>query len=144
VDYAHSPDSFEKLFKDIKPVVKGKLIVLFGSLGGGDKGKRPLQGELAGKYADEVIICEEDDRQEDPDQIINDIVAGVETAGKKRDKDYFVVHDRTEAINFALKRAKKGDTVLLLGKGHEKTIEHADGEHPWDEIGTAHAALKQG
>jgi len=142
VDYAHSPDSYEKLFKDIKPVVKGKLIVLFGSLGGGDKGKRPLQGELAGKYADEVILCEEDDRQEDPDQIVNDIAVGVTKAGKQRDKDLFFVHDRTEAINFAVKRANKGDTVLLLGKGHEKTIEDADGEHPWDEIATAHAALK--
>jgi UDP-N-acetylmuramoyl-L-alanyl-D-glutamate--2,6-diaminopimelate ligase len=143
VDYAHSPDSFEKLFKDIKPVVKGKLIVLFGSLGGGDKGKRPLQGELAGKYADEVIVCEEDDRQEDPKQITEDILVGIKKAGKIRNKDLFVVHDRVEAIDFAVARAKTGDTVLLLGKGHEKTIEHADGEHPWDEIGTAHAALKK-
>lgn len=142
VDYAHSPDSFEKLFKDIKPIVKGKLIVLFGSLGGGDKGKRPEQGRLAGEYANEVIVCEEDDRQEDPDVIANDIAKGVEGAGKIRDKDLFLIHDRTEAINFAMKRAKKGDTVLLLGKGHEKTIEHADGEHPWDEIASAHAALR--
>jgi len=142
VDYAHSPDSFEKLFKDIKPVVKGKLIVLFGSLGGGDKGKRPLQGELAGKYADEVVICEEDDRQEDPEQIMNDIAVGAEKAGKVRDKDLFLVHDRTEAIAFAVGRAKTGDTVLLLGKGHEKTIEHADGEHPWDEIATARQAIQ--
>lgn len=142
VDYAHSPDSFEKLFKDLKPVVKGKLIVLFGSLGGGDKGKRPQQGKLAGKYADEVIVCEEDDRQEDPAIIAEDIAGGVEGAGKVRDKDLFLVHDRTEAISFAITRARKGDTVLLLGKGHEKTIEHADGEHPWDEVGTARTALK--
>lgn len=142
VDYAHSPDSFEKLFKDIKPVVKGKLIVLFGSLGGGDKGKRPLQGGFAGKYADEVIICEEDDRQEDPKQIMEDIAAGVEKAGKVRDKDLFLIHNRVEAISFAVKRAKKGDTVLLLGKGHEKTMEDADGEHPWDEIGEARKALQ--
>jgi UDP-N-acetylmuramoyl-L-alanyl-D-glutamate--2,6-diaminopimelate ligase len=142
VDYAHSPDSFEKLFKDMKPVVKGKLIVLFGSLGGGDKGKRPLQGKLAGEYADEVIVCEEDDRQEDPEQIMNDIAAGVLEAGKVKDKDLFMIHDRTEAINFAIKRAQKGDTVLLLGKGHEKTIEDANGERPWDEIATAHAAVR--
>lgn len=143
VDYAHSPDSFEKLFKDLRPTVKGKMIVVFGSLGGGDKGKRPLQGELAGKYADEVIICEEDDRQEDPDQIANDIAVGVEKAGKVRDKDLFLIHDRPEAMQFAVDRAVKGDTVLFLGKGHEKTIEHADGEHPWDEIGTAHAVLRK-
>lgn len=142
VDYAHTPDSFEKLFKDLRPVVKGKIIVLFGSLGGGDKAKRPLQGELAGTYADEVVICEEDDRQENPQQIMNDIAAGAEKAGKQRGKDLFLVHDRPEAIAFALRRAKAGDTVLLLGKGHEKTIEHADGEHPWDEIGTAREALR--
>lgn len=143
VDYAHSPDSFEKLFSDIKPTVKGKLIVLFGSLGGGDKGKRPLQGELAGKFADEVIVCEEDDRQEDPQQILEDIVAGAVKAGKMLDTDLFVVHDRPKAMQFAVDRAGAGDTVLFLGKGHEKTIEHADGEHPWDEIGTAHAVLKK-
>jgi UDP-N-acetylmuramoyl-L-alanyl-D-glutamate--2,6-diaminopimelate ligase len=143
VDYAHSPDSFEKLFKDLRPTVKGKLIVLFGSLGGGDKGKRPLQGELAGQYADMVVICEEDDRQESPEQIMNDIAAGAEKAGKVRDKDLFLIHDRPEAMRFAVNQAKKGDTVLFLGKGHEKTIEHADGEHPWDEIGTAHTVLKK-
>lgn len=142
VDYAHSPDSFEKLFKDLKPVVQGKIIALFGSLGGGDKGKRPLQGELAGTYADEVIICEEDDRQEDPEQIMNDIAAGAEKAGKIIDRDLFLIHDRPEAIQFAINRAQKGDTVLFLGKGHEKTIEHADGEHPWDEIAIARQALR--
>jgi len=142
VDYAHSPDSFEKLFKDLKPIVKGKLIVLFGSLGGGDKGKRPIQGKLAGEFADEVIICQEDDRQEDPDQIMNDIAAGALEAGKIKDQNLFLIHDRTEAINFAVKRAATGDTVLLLGKGHEKTQEDAAGEHPWDEIATAHQAVK--
>lgn len=142
VDYAHSPDSFEKLFKDIRPVVKGKLIVLFGSLGGGDKAKRPRQGKLAGEFADEVILTEEDDRAEDPQQILNDIKAGAEEAGKALDKDLFIIHDRPQAISFAIKRAKQGDTILLLGKGHEKTIERADGEHPWDEIATARAALQ--
>jgi UDP-N-acetylmuramoyl-L-alanyl-D-glutamate--2,6-diaminopimelate ligase len=142
VDYAHSPDSFEKLFKDMRPIVKGKLIVLFGSLGGGDKGKRPLQGKLAGEYADEVIVCEEDDRQEDPKTIMEDIAGAVEAEGKVRDKDLFLIHDRPEAINFVMKRAREGDTVLLLGKGHEKTIEHADGEHPWDEIGIARKAIQ--
>jgi UDP-N-acetylmuramoyl-L-alanyl-D-glutamate--2,6-diaminopimelate ligase len=61
-----------------------------------------------------------------------------------RDRDLFLVHDRTEAINFAIGRAQTGDTVLLLGKGHEKTIERANGENPWDEIATAHQALKHG
>jgi UDP-N-acetylmuramoyl-L-alanyl-D-glutamate--2,6-diaminopimelate ligase len=120
------------------------LIVMFGSAGRRDEAKRPIQGELAGKYADEVVITEEDDRDIDGIQIMDEIAAGAEKAGKIRDKDLFLVHDRTEAVKFAVSRAKsREDTVLLLGKGHEKTIERADGEHPWDEIGTAHQVLKK-
>lgn len=143
VDFAHTPDSFEKLFKDIKPVVKGKLITVFGSAGRRDEAKRAVQGELAGRYADEVVITEEDDRDIDGIEIMDQIAAGAEKAGKVRESDLFLVHDRTEAIKFALKRARKDDTVMLLGKGHEKTIERVDGEHPWDEIGTARTALKE-
>lgn len=142
VDFAHTPDSFEKLFKDLKPVVKGKLIVLFGSAGRRDEAKRAIQGELAGRYADEVIITEEDDRDIDGLEILEQIASGAEKAGKTRDKDLFLVHDRTEAINFAARRARTGDTVLFLGKGHEKTMEKADGEHPWDEIATVREAIK--
>lgn len=142
VDYAHTPDSFEKLFKDLKPVVKGKLIVMFGSAGRRDEAKRAVQGEIAGRYADEVILTEEDDRDIDGMEILDEIAAGAEKAGKIRDRDLFLVHDRAEAIRFTLERAGKGDTVMLLGKGHEKTIERANGENPWDEIGTTRAALQ--
>jgi len=143
VDYAHSPDSFEKLFKDVKPVVKGKLIVVFGSQGNtGDVDKRAIQGKLAGQYADEVVLAEEDDRGEDGMGILEEIAKGAEGAGKVRDKDLFLVHDRTEAIGFAINRAKAGDMVMLLGKGHEKTIQHGEAEEPWDEPGTARAALR--
>lgn len=143
VDFAHTPDSFEKLFKDLKPVVKGKLIVLFGSAGRRDEAKRAVQGRLAGEYADVVVITEEDDRDIDGQEIMEQIAEGAVSAGKLRDEDLFLVHDRTEAIRFTLEQAAKDDTVLLLGKGHEKTIERADGEHHWDEIGTTHQLLKQ-
>jgi UDP-N-acetylmuramoyl-L-alanyl-D-glutamate--2,6-diaminopimelate ligase len=142
VDFAHTPDSFEKLFKDLKPVVKGKLIVMFGSAGRRDEAKRAVQGKLAGQYCDEVVITEEDDRDIDGIEIMNQIAGGAEEAGKVREQNLFLVHDRTEAINFAIKRASPGDTVLLLGKGHEKTIERANGENPWDEIATAHEAAR--
>ncbi|MFZ1323654.1 MAG: UDP-N-acetylmuramyl-tripeptide synthetase [Candidatus Saccharimonadales bacterium] len=143
VDFAHTPDSFEKLFKDLRPVVKGKLIVLFGSAGRRDEAKRAIQGRLAGEYADEVIITEEDDRDIDGNEIMDMIAGGAEEAGKIRDKDLFLILDRPGAIKFAVSRAQKGDTLLLLGKGHEKTIERADGEHPWDEISTVRAALRE-
>lgn len=142
VDYAHTPDSFEKLFSDLKPAVTGKMIVMFGSAGGQrDPAKRPIQGEIAGKYADEVILTEEDDRDTPGMEILEQIAAGAEKAGKKRGRDLFLVHDRMEAIQFTIGRAKAGDTVLLLGKGHEKTIERADGEHPWDEVSTVQKML---
>ncbi len=143
VDFAHTPDSFEKLFKDIKPLVQGRLIVMFGSAGRRDEAKRAVQGRLAGKYADDVIITEEDDRDIDGYQIMEQIAKGAEKAGKVRERDLFLIHDRTEAIDFTMRRASAGDTVLLLGKGHEKTIERADGEHKWDEIGTARKAVQR-
>ncbi len=142
VDFAHTPDSFELLFKDFKSVVEGKLIVMFGSAGRRDEGKRAVMGELAGKYCDEVILTEEDDRDIDGNEILNQIAEGAEKAGKVRDKDLFLILDRTEAINFTLGRASKGDTVLLLGKGHEKTIERDDRADPWDEVATTRAVLK--
>ncbi len=162
IDYAHTPDSFEKLFKDLKPVVKGKLICLFGSAGRRDESKRTEQGRIAGRFADEIIITEEDDRDMDGQEIMEQIAAGATESGKTKDKDLFMVHDRTEAIAFAMRRAKKGDTVILLGKGHEKDIlrngpkaaelrhlqqdDHNPErvvEHPWDEVATARQALKK-
>lgn len=143
VDYAHTPDSFEKMFKELRPVVKGKIIVMFGSAGRRDKAKRPAQGQIAGKFCDEVILTEEDDRDEDGNQILEDIAVGVEKAGKVRDKNLFLILDRPQAIKFALSRAKAGDMVLLLGKGHEKTIERDDREDPYDEIALTRQVLKK-
>jgi UDP-N-acetylmuramoyl-L-alanyl-D-glutamate--2,6-diaminopimelate ligase len=100
-------------------------------------------GEIAGKYADIVVLTEEDDRDTPGEQILKTIALGAEKSGKKEDKNLFKILDRTAAIEFALQTAKKDDLVLLLGKGNEKSIERADGEHPWDEAATARAILKQ-
>ena len=105
-----------------KPIVKGKLIVLFGSAGRRDEAKRAVQGRLAGQYADEVIVTEEDDRDMDGQEILEQIAGGAKEAGKIEGENLFLVHDRDEAIKVALSRAQKDDTVLLLGKGHEKDI----------------------
>lgn len=162
VDYAHTPDSFEKLFKDLKPLVRGKLIVMFGSAGRRDEAKRTTQGQLAGKYADEIIVTEEDDRDMDGQEIMEAIASAAEKAGKQRGKNLFLKHNRTDAIALAVSRAKPQDTVLLLGKGHEKDIlrngpraaalRHLpQDDHnpervqsfPWDEIETTRQALRQ-
>lgn len=145
VDYAHTPDSFEKLLSDLRTSTKGKLIVMFGSAGGRrDPAKRPIQGEIAGRYADEVVLTEEDDRDTDGMQILEEIANGAIGAGKQRDTDMFLVHDRSEAIAFSLTRATGvDDVVMLLGKGHEKSIERADGEYPWNETEEARKALRR-
>lgn len=122
VDYAHTPDSFEKLFKEVRPVTKGKIITVFGSAGRRDTAKRPKQGEVAGKYSDIVIVTEEDDRDMDGQEIMSEIAAGAIKAGKIEGKNLFLIHEREKAVAKAIAEAKPGDTVLLLGKGHENSI----------------------
>lgn len=142
IDFAHTPDSFERLLGDLRSSTKGKLIAMFGSAGRRDEAKRWTQGEIAGKYCDELVLTEEDDRDIDGQLILNQIAEGAERSGKVRDRDMFLIHDRAEAIRFAISRAHSpNDTVVLLGKGHEKTIERADGEHEWDEAGEARNAI---
>ena len=144
VDFASTPDGFEKLFASVRPLTKGKLIAVFGSAGRRDKSKRAIQGEIAASNADVVIITEEDDRDEDGRLILKEIATGAKKAGKKEGKDLFLIHDREEAIGFALTLgASKDDVVVLLGKGHEKTIERADGIYPWNEADVARAALQE-
>lgn len=143
VDYAHTPVSFEKIFSEIRPVTKGRMIVVFGSAGRRDEAKRPLQGEVAGRLCDVVVVTEEDDRDQDGEQIMNQIAEGAERAGKARNTNLFLIHDRARAIAKALEMAKPDDTVLLLGKGHEKSILTNFGKKDWDEVGVARKALQQ-
>jgi UDP-N-acetylmuramoyl-L-alanyl-D-glutamate--2,6-diaminopimelate ligase len=143
VDFASTPDGFEKLFESVRPLTKGKLIAVFGSAGRRDESKRPIQGKIAGKYADVVILTEEDNRDVDGAQILNEIAAGAKKAGKKEGKDLFLKPQREEAIGFAMTQAtSRDDVVVLLGKGHEQTIERADGVYPWNEAEVAREALR--
>ena len=143
MDYAHTPDSFEKLLPDMKKATAGRLIVMFGSAGGRrDPSKREPMGEIAGKYADVVILTEEDDRDTPGEEILEQIAKGARKHGKKDDKDLFKILDRPTAILEACKMAKKSDTVLFLGKGNEKTIERADGVHDYYELDEIKKSLK--
>ena len=144
VDFAHTPDAFERLLGSVRASTKGKLIVLFGSAGRRDESKRAIQGKIAGRIADELILTEEDDRDVDGQHILAQIAKGAEAAGKTQDTDLFLIHDRAEAIRFAIRRARTArDTVVFLGKGHEKTIERADGTYPWDEITEVRNAIHE-
>lgn len=143
VDFASTPDGFEKLFSSVRPLVKGKLIAVFGSAGRRDESKRAEQGRIAGRYADVVIATEEDDRDDDGAKILGQIAEGATESGKVQDESLFLVPNREEAIGFAFTKASASDDmVVLLGKGHEKTIERADGEYPWNESEAARAALQ--
>ncbi len=122
VDYAHTPESFEKIFREVKPLVKGRLISVFGSAGRRDEAKRSAQGEIAGRYCDIVIATEEDDRDIDGQEILEQIASGAKKAGKQPNQSLFLVHEREQAVAHAIGMARTGDMVLLLGKGHEKSI----------------------
>jgi len=144
VDFASTPDGFEKFFSSVRPLVKGKLIAVFGSAGRRDEAKRAEQGKIAGSYADIVIATEEDDRDEDGSKILAQIAEGAAVAGKVENETLFLVADREEAIGFALTQVVNSeDMVVFLGKGHEKTIERADGEYPWNESEVVRSALQE-
>lgn len=143
IDFAHTPDSFERLLSDLRRSVKNRIITVFGSAGRRDEAKRAVQGQIAGKYSDIVVATEEDDRDIDGHEILAQIASGAEKSGKVEGKTLFKILDRPSAIAFALKQAKKGDLVVFLGKGHEKTIERADGAHPWSETKEVKKALKK-
>ncbi|MCR5612859.1 UDP-N-acetylmuramyl-tripeptide synthetase [Treponema sp.] len=143
IDYAHTPSSFETIFPPLKKRCDGRIFALFGSGGERDLTKRPLQGEIAGKWCDVVVLADEDPRGEDPAELLEGIAAGARKAGKKDGIDLFIIPDRPTAIRKTFEMAQKGDIVLLLGKGHENSIIYKDHVMPYDEIAEAKKALEE-
>ncbi|MGM0674761.1 MAG: Mur ligase family protein [Spirochaetota bacterium] len=145
VDYAHTPNSYEKLFPIIRASTPGRIVAVFGSAGERDVEKRPLQGAVAARHAELIVICDEDPRGEDGQRILDEIAAGVAEAAPEKQKgvDYLVIPDRRQAIREAIDRARPGDTVVLLGKGHESSMIYADGPRPWNEAEVARAVLSE-
>ena len=145
VDYAHTPQSFAELLPLVRQHTEGRLIAVFGSAGERDTAKRPLQGELAARFCDIVILADEDPRGEEPCEILEQIAAGClrEDPGRRQGESLLLVPDRREAIGRAFSLARKADTVLLLGKGHERSIIYADGPIPWLESEVVREILEQ-
>ena len=143
IDYAVTPDAFEKLYASILPlkIPGSKIIHVFGACGERDRGKRPQMGEIASSYADIIILTNEDPFYEDPEQIIDDIEQGVT---KKKDKNYFRIFDRREAIRKALSLAEIGDIVLITGKGAEVTMALGDKRVSWSERQVIEEELQKG
>ena len=141
VDYAHAPDALEKVFASVGSH-RGHIISIHGGAGRRDPSTRPIRGEILAKHSDVVIITEDDSRDEDPEKIANAFIKGAEKAGKTLGKNLFKELNRRKAIELAFKLAKKGDLVLILGKGHEKTILRADGPHDFEDIKVAKQLLQ--
>ena len=129
IDFAHTPDALGRVLRTLKPLVPGRLIVLFGAGGDRDRHKRPRMGEAVAELADLAIVTSDNPRTEDPDTIIDDVVDGMEGADLRRKTD------RREAIALALAEARPGDLVLLAGKGHESYQVVGREKLPFDEPG---------
>lgn len=114
-DYAHTPDSLEKIFSSVKEFATGRVVALFGAAGMRDSTKRALMGEKAAQYADFVIITSDNPRAEDAEKIAEQVLEGV----KNSKKPYEVIVDRYDAIFYAIEHAQKDDIIVLAGKGHE-------------------------
>ena len=132
VDYAHTPDALENVLNAIHEVLngKGQVITVCGAGGNRDKGKRPLMAQEAVKQSDKVIITSDNPRFEDPQDIINDMLAGLD---KQQMKKVLSIVDRKEAIRTACMMAKKGDVILVAGKGHEDYQEIKGVKHHFDD-----------
>ena len=121
IDYAHTPDGMENILTTVNEFKKGNVITVFGCGGDRDKGKRPKMGAMGKKYSDILVVTSDNPRSEEPEAIIDDIMAGIADM-----ENVYREKDRKEAIKLAMSIAKKDDIVLLLGKGHE-TVQKFDG-----------------
>jgi UDP-N-acetylmuramoyl-L-alanyl-D-glutamate--2,6-diaminopimelate ligase len=136
VDYAHTPDALESVLRSLRETVDGHLAVVFGCGGDRDRGKRPLMGAAAARYADRLYVTSDNPRSEDPEAIAREIVAGIGS------RAHAVELDRRRAIDRAVVEARPGDTVLIAGKGHETYQIVGDRVLDFDDAAVARAALQ--
>ena len=137
-DYAHTPDGLDKLLSTLKPVAKGRLIVLFGSAGERDNTKRPVMGEICSRYGDLLIVTSDNPAGEDPQSIIDMVTAGIPDG-----TEYVQFVDRGEALRYALDMLRDGDLLALCGKGHEDYQMIGSEYVPFDEKEITEKYLKE-
>ncbi len=145
VDFAHTPDALEKLLRTLRPLVSGRLIVVFGAGGDRDPTKRAPMGAAVARHADLAVITSDNPRTEDPAAIVAEVAAGVTGLDSaKRRAERVEIVDRREAIVWALGRAGPGDLVLLAGKGHEEYQVVGDEKRPFSEREIVRTQLEGG
>ncbi len=142
VDYAHTPDALKNVLLAARPLTKGNLILVFGAGGDRDNAKRPQMGKIGKELSDILIVTSDNPRTEDPEIILDHIEKGVHEAGETN-KPYERLVDRTKAINHAISVAKKNDTVLIAGKGHEDYQIIGTTKYPFDDREIAREALEE-
>ncbi len=133
VDYAHTGDSVRKVLSVLREIADRNLIIVAGAAGERDPGRRFGVGRAAAEGADFAVFTNEDPRGEDPATIVREIGRHAEEAGRVRGTDFIEVEDRREAIAAALARAEPGDSIVICGKGHERSIELGGESIPWDD-----------
>lgn len=133
VDYAHTPDGFDKVFQALRPIARARLIAVFGATGNRDKTKRPILGQIASQFADEIILTEEDPGSEDAHQIIKEILPGIDKHKFIEGTNLHVILDRKSAISHALTHAKPNDLILLLAMGAQTVMVRGDKRIPYNE-----------
>lgn len=140
IDFAHTPNAFEKILPEIKKITSGRLIHVFGAAGQRDKRKRPEMGKSASFYDDIIVLTSEDPRSESVEVINGHIKSGIQKDFRARrengvfeKKSFFEINDRQRAIEFALSKAGPNDAVIITGKGHEESINYGKGEIPWSD-----------
>ncbi len=144
VDYAHTPESLEKVLRLLRTAIgTGRLIAVFGSAGERDTVKRPIQGAVAAEIADIVVVTNEDPRYEDAASIVDAIADGAVAAGARDGETLFRIVERRDAIAKAIDLARPGDAILLAGKGHERSIIWNGEKLPWDEAQVARELLAE-
>lgn len=138
VDFAHTPNALRNLLQTLTSKASGRIIHVFGSAGKRDVSKRPLMGEVSSQFSDIIILTSEDPRGESPEKIADDIKGGMKNKGD----NVSYIQDRQEAINHAVSLAEKGDTIIITGKGHEKSMNMGNGEKAWSDHDAVEKALK--
>jgi UDP-N-acetylmuramoyl-L-alanyl-D-glutamate--2,6-diaminopimelate ligase len=139
VDYSHKPGALENVLLAARDLAEGRVIAVFGAGGDRDRGKRPLMGEVAARLADMAIVTSDNPRSEDPEAIVDEILAGVPPGAEGVERCI----DRRAAIERAIGLAEPGDVVLIAGKGHERGQEFAGGrKEPFDDVVVAREALR--